>query len=203
MARFLRNAGSVYIVALDLSEDMLKINDAVDDRVVGVMEYLPFRNGSFKLVTAGFSIHASFSIAKALYEISRVGCWIGIVSIGRSSNMFKWLITLLYSYIAIPLFVLTVNRYLIHDFLNIFHIIVRSYPNRDLVPAISKLINIYAFFEKAFGAVYMIVGRSSIAITNIQRESTYQGFSRYPQRCSSNSKPFQGSSGFFIDLKHL
>lgn len=77
--------GDRHVVALDPSPEMLSKNDC-RDRVVGVGEALPFREGVFDAVFSAYVFRNLDSVEVGLTEIARVlrpGGLAGIVDLGR------------------------------------------------------------------------------------------------------------------------
>ncbi len=82
--------GDRWVVALDPAPEMLALN-AGADRVVGVGEALPFRDGSFDAVFSAYVFRNLDSVAGTVAEIARVlrpGGKAGLVDLGRPAGAF-------------------------------------------------------------------------------------------------------------------
>lgn len=93
------NPGSLCVL-LDALPKMLEASRGVIesprvDRVLGVFEWLPFRESSFKLVVAAFSLRDSWSLPRTLLELSRALDRLGVLvalDLGKPSSFVKRLL---------------------------------------------------------------------------------------------------------------
>ncbi len=160
MARHLR--GVRYVVALDATPEMLYVNDAADDKVVGMFEYMPFRDRGFDLVVAGYSLHVAINLERAVAEFSRVSDFQLVVSIGKPDNGFIRCLLLVYTkYILPKLVCLTAPREVCAEYEKIHTIVSAIPPNSKLREVVSKYATLITFKEKAFGSIYIYLAKST------------------------------------------
>ncbi|MFN3804303.1 MAG: class I SAM-dependent methyltransferase [Pyrobaculum sp.] len=160
-----RHFGDIkYVVALDLTPEMLKTNGNADDKVVGVFEQMPFRSQSFDVVCAGYSLHAAVDIERAVGEFSRVASYHVVVSIGKPDN--KILRGLLYIYVkyVVPTLVrLVTSRDTSMEYRKIYDII-KSIPINSVTKKIIERYTSHLIFrERGLGAVYIYVAKSAVS----------------------------------------
>lgn len=159
MARHL--VGVNYVVALDVTVEMLRLNDVADDRVVGDFENMPFRDSSFDLLIAGYSLHAARSLEKALAEFSRVANLHAVVSIGKPDNKVVKTLLYIYTRFVLPKIVcLFVKSEVCREYEKIHLIVSTIEPNSRLLRLLSRYAEVLHFEEKGLGAVYIYVSRA-------------------------------------------
>ena len=160
MARHLR--GVRYVVALDATPEMLYANDVADDKVVGVFEYMPFRDRGFDLLVAGYSLHAAMNLERAVAEFSRVSNFQLVVSIGKPDNGFIRRLLLMYTKHVLPKLVcLTAPREACTEYEKIHAIVLAIPPNSKLREVVSRYAMLITFREKAFGSIYIYLAKST------------------------------------------
>ncbi|MFN7106113.1 MAG: class I SAM-dependent methyltransferase [Pyrobaculum sp.] len=158
--------GIRYVVALDLTPEMLKTNGNAGDKVVGIFEQMPFRTQSFDVVSAGYSLHASVDIEKAVCEFSRVANYHVVVSIGKPDNkILRWLLYMYTKYVVPRLARLVASREISMEYRKIYDI-MRSIPTNS---ATRKIVERYTghliFRERGLGAVYIYVAKSADSVS--------------------------------------
>jgi demethylmenaquinone methyltransferase/2-methoxy-6-polyprenyl-1,4-benzoquinol methylase len=159
MARHLR--GGRYVVALDATPEMLYANDVADDKVVGVFEYMPFRDGSFDLLVAGYSLHAAMDLERAVAEFSRVAAFQSVVSIGKPTNRLMRRLLLMYTKYVLPKLVcLVAPKEICSEYEKIYIIVSALPPNSKLREIVSKYAVLITFREGGFGSIYIYLSRS-------------------------------------------
>ncbi|AAL64122.1 class I SAM-dependent methyltransferase [Pyrobaculum aerophilum] len=150
-----------YVVALDVTPEMLLLNTVADDKVVGMFEYMPFRAKGFDLLVAGYSLHAAVDIEKAVAEFSRVAGYQVVVSIGNPDNVVVRKLLLFYTKYVLPRLVCIVAPKEICNEYKKIYTIVKSIPtNAILREIIKKYATILVFKEKGLGSVYLYIARS-------------------------------------------
>jgi demethylmenaquinone methyltransferase/2-methoxy-6-polyprenyl-1,4-benzoquinol methylase len=159
MARHIK--GVRYVVALDATPEMLYVNDVADDKVVGVFEYMPFRDGSFDLLVAGYSLHAAMDLERAVAEFSRVAMFQSVVSIGKPTNRLVRRLLLMYTKYVLPMLVcLVAPKEICGEYKKIYTIVSALPPNSKLREIISKYAVLITFRERGFGSIYIYLSRS-------------------------------------------
>jgi Methylase involved in ubiquinone/menaquinone biosynthesis len=159
MARHIK--GIRYVVALDVTPEMLYVNDVADDKVIGVFEYMPFRDKSFDLLIAGYSLHAAMDLEKAVAEFSRVSDFQAVVSIGKPDNKIARKLLLAYARYVLPKLVcLTAPRDICSEYEKIYTIISTIPPNSKLRTIINRYATLLTFKEKGFGSIYIYLAKS-------------------------------------------
>ena len=106
-----------FCVLLDVLECMLRESNKIlssynVDRVVGAYEWLPFRDNSFSLITAAFSLRDSWSLPKTLFETRRALCDDGMLlalDLGKPTSRIKRLLVTIYWRIFAKLLLLTLG----------------------------------------------------------------------------------------------
>jgi len=160
MARHLR--GVRYVVALDATPEMLYINDVADDKVVGVFESMPFRDKSFDLLMAGYSLHAAIDLERAVAEFSRVSAFQLVVSIGKPDSGLARRLLLMYAKHVLPRLVcLVAPREVCAEYEKIHTIVSAIPPNSKLREVVSRYATLVTFREKVFGSVYIYLAKSA------------------------------------------
>jgi Methylase involved in ubiquinone/menaquinone biosynthesis len=159
MARHIK--GVRYVVALDATPEMLYANDVADDKVVGVFEYMPFRDGSFDLLVAGYSLHAAMDLERAVAEFSRVAAFQSVVSIGKPTNRLMRRLLLMYTKYVLPKLVcLVAPKEICSEYEKIYIIVSALPPNSKLREIVSKYAVLITFREGGFGSIYIYLSRS-------------------------------------------
>ena len=95
------------VVMLDFLEDMLRKASLIDaDKVVGVFENLPFRDGCFNLLTTSFALRDARNMTEAIKEFSRVlrknGKYL-ILDLGKPNNIIARIVYAVYWRVIAPL----------------------------------------------------------------------------------------------------
>lgn len=105
LSRKVAAAGGIPILA-DASRKMLERAGAGFERVQCVFEYLPFSEGSFESVVAGFALRDSRDLISATNEIRMVlsdgGCF-SFCDLGKPDSNLKSAILAYYIFVAVPL----------------------------------------------------------------------------------------------------
>ncbi|MEM1518679.1 MAG: class I SAM-dependent methyltransferase [Pyrobaculum sp.] len=159
MTRHLR--GLNYVVALDITIEMLSLNNLADDRVVGDFEHMPFRDASFDLLIAGYSLHAARDLERAVAEFNRVAHIHVVVSIGNPDNRIVRSIIHIYTkYIMPRLVCILAPKEICSEYSKIYLILSSTMSNSQLRQIVSKYADVLRFVEKAFGSVYIYVSRA-------------------------------------------
>ena len=153
--------GVRYVVALDAAPEMLYVNDVADDKVVGVFEYMPFRDRSFDLLVAGYSLHAAMDLERAVAEFSRVATFQCVVSIGKPTNRLVRRLLLMYTKYVLPMLVcLVAPKEICGEYKKIYTIVSALPPNSKLKEIISKYAVLITFRERGFGSIYIYLSKS-------------------------------------------
>jgi demethylmenaquinone methyltransferase/2-methoxy-6-polyprenyl-1,4-benzoquinol methylase len=159
MARHIK--GVRYVVALDATPEMLYVNDVADDKVVGIFEYMPFRDRSFDLLVAGYSLHAAMDLERAVAEFCRVAAFQCVVSIGKPTNRLVRGLLLMYTKYVLPMLVcLVAPKEICGEYKKIYTIVSALPPNSKLREIISKYAVLITFRERGFGSIYIYLSRS-------------------------------------------
>ncbi|ACB40405.1 Methyltransferase type 11 [Pyrobaculum neutrophilum V24Sta] len=168
MARCLK--GIRYVVALDATPEMLSLNAEADEKIVGIFEQMPFRDGSFDLLVAGYSLHASIDIERATAEFARVAKHQVVVSIGKPDNKLARRLLLLYTKHVLPWLVcLFTPRDVCLEYKKI-HTIVQALPtNSKLREVVERYAEVIDFRVRAWGAVYLYLASSRLSSTQQRR----------------------------------
>lgn len=160
MADILNKEISSDVILMDYSIEMLE-NSVIDcDKVQGLFEAMPFRDGVFDAVIAGFAFHASIDMNKSASEFARVGrAYAGVVSIGKSSNRLYMLLGKLYINYMIPLIARLSAGKNYTEFKKIGSIYRHIPDNARLCMIFRKYYHVTIFREKAFGTIYQIMAK--------------------------------------------
>lgn len=160
MARHLR--GVRYVVALDATPEMLYVNTTADEKVVGVFEYMPFRDKGFDLLLAGYSLHASIDIERAIAEFNRVSLYQCVVSIGNPNNKFVRKLLSIYTKFILPKLVCLITPKEVCKEYKKIHLIISSIPpNAKIREIVGRYSKFMLFKERGFGSVYIYFASSS------------------------------------------
>jgi demethylmenaquinone methyltransferase / 2-methoxy-6-polyprenyl-1,4-benzoquinol methylase len=103
MARLVSHAGGRPVL-LDASRKMLTAANG-DNKVQAVFEHLPFRDGAFDSVVAGFSLRDSRDLMAALLEVRRSlvdGGGFAFCDLGKSDSFAKAVVLGLYMFAVAP-----------------------------------------------------------------------------------------------------
>ncbi len=163
MADLLNKEISSDIVLMDYSIEMLE-NSVIDcDKVQGLFEAMPFRDNVFDATIAGFAFHASIDMNKSASEFARVSkSYVGVVSIGKSSNKLYMQLGKLYIDHMIPLIArLSAGKNYV-EFKKIKSIYMHIPDNARLYEIFKKYYNIDTFKEMVFGTIYQIIAKKKI-----------------------------------------
>lgn len=79
-----------FVVGIDSSKELIKINKN-NSKLIGVAEFLPFKDNSFDYVVSLTAIHNFKSIKKAINEMKRVGKRDFVFSILKKSGKFGYI----------------------------------------------------------------------------------------------------------------
>ncbi|MEZ0318882.1 MAG: methyltransferase domain-containing protein [Pyrobaculum sp.] len=160
MAAHLRNPK--YVVALDATLEMLYVNNTADDKVLGLFEYMPFRNKAFDVVVAGYSLHVAANLEKPVAEFNRVADYQVVVSIGKPDNSLIRILLYLYIRFIAPLLVCIITRKdICREYKKIYVIIKSLPPNTKFREVVSKKVENLIFQTRGLGGVYIYVAKSS------------------------------------------
>lgn len=151
-----------YVVALDATLEMLYVNNTAEDKVLGLFEYMPFRDKAFDVVVAGYSLHAAVDLEKAVAEFSRVASYQAVVSIGKPDNLLIRTLLYLYTRFIVPLLVCIITRKEVcREYKKIYVIIKALPPNSKFREVVSKRADHLVFQTRGLGGIYIYVAKST------------------------------------------
>ncbi|AEA11849.1 Methyltransferase type 11 [Thermoproteus uzoniensis 768-20] len=157
MTRHLISAGR-YVVGLDYSAEMLKAMRLDVDKVQGVFEMLPFRDGAFDVAVLAYALHAAKDLEKALAELTRVAYGVAAISMGKpDSPLIRRLFGLYVAYL-VPTLARILAPGHVDEYKALKEILEAAVPNRDLKALLEKSLELKYFGTRGLGAIYMFYG---------------------------------------------
>lgn len=160
MARVVRRVGGEPVL-LDASMKMLRSAQG-DNRVQAVFEHLPFRDGCFSSMVAGFSLRDSADLVSAIAEIRRVGApdsRFAFCDLGRSDSFIEAVILGVYLRVATPLIGAVAGGRSGLGFGSLFDTYVLTLPNGMLKRLLSRYFSTVDIEAKRLGG--SVVARCS------------------------------------------
>lgn len=139
MARVVSAAGGRPVL-LDASRLMLRAAEG-DDKVQAVFEHLPFRDGAFDAMVAGFSLRDSMDLDGALREIRRVGndgARFSFCDLGKSDSFLQAVMLGFYIRVAVPLIGAVSGGRAGLRFSSLYETYLLTLPNRALERMLSR-----------------------------------------------------------------
>ena len=144
---------------MDPSFEMLSKNNVEGEKVIGAFEAMPFKEGSFDLITCAFSFRDAIFYDKAAREISRVlkdKGMVLIVDIRKPDNPFLQFIFYLYILIF-PIFssIIVTKGKLIHEYFTLFYTYL-EYPTENEIISMfkSKGLTLLESGNRYFGSLF-------------------------------------------------
>ncbi|MGC9169266.1 MAG: class I SAM-dependent methyltransferase [Thermoproteus sp.] len=157
MTRHLISAGR-YVIGLDYSAEMLKAMRLDIDKVQGVFEMLPFRDGAFDVAVLAYALHAARDLERALAELTRVARGVAAVSMGKPDNPLVRRLFRLYVAYFIPALAYVLAPGHVDEYRALKEILDAATPNKDLRAFLEKLLELRYFGTRGLGAIYMFYG---------------------------------------------
>ncbi|CCC81359.1 class I SAM-dependent methyltransferase [Thermoproteus tenax] len=159
MTRHLLRPGR-YVVGLDYSIEMLKALKYDIDKVQGVFESLPFRDGYFDVAVLAYALHAARDLERALDELTRVAGAVAAVSMGAPDNPIVRGLFKLYVAVFVPFLALLLAPSHLREYTALSDILSVAPPNRVFKSILSRWMRLESFTTRGFGAIYIFYGTS-------------------------------------------
>ncbi len=159
-----------FIIEFDASKSMMKFSKARFKKrpdvqfVVGIFEYLPFKDGSINLTMCGFSLRDAINMKMAVKEVSRVlkdnGCFV-VLDMGKPSFPLLKIVFAMYWTIIPVLTVALIDVSYVKHYSKLLLKYLR-YPTKDkMLHLFKQFFNDVKHYFKAFGGVSIFILRKS------------------------------------------
>ncbi|MEL9991666.1 MAG: class I SAM-dependent methyltransferase [Thermoproteus sp.] len=147
-----------YVVGLDYSIEMLRALRLDVDRVQGIFEFLPFRDGAFDAVVLAYSLHAARDLERALAELTRVSREVAAVSMGKPDSLIVRRLFRLYVKYFVPMLARVLAPGHVGEYKALVDILDAALPNEKLKSLLERWLDLKYFGTRGVGAIYIFYG---------------------------------------------